>query len=121
MNLGELLRGQKKADSLERALVFVTVHGGTFLAGFGPGIDSDREAGLDPSEIGPVTCAPAGPGLWIWEGTPSWVEERSEGILEGCTPDYHGRGTWSRPTIKEIARVCSGDISYFADHEEEAT
>lgn len=113
---------KRAAASVERALILVLPDGestsGIFLLGYGHGIESDLEAGLDRIEIGPTTAAPADPGFWIWEGVPLWIEERSEGILEGCVPYYDKRGTWRRPTSEEMNLVVYGNFKQFLRQKE---
>lgn len=114
----------KEAALMERALVFVdAAKRATFLAGYGFGIECDVEGLGDPREFGVAAAAPEEPGLWRWDGTPFWVEERSEGVLEGCVPEYVGhdgksRGTWRRLTPEEGARILAGDLSDFTETQE---
>lgn len=114
----------KEAALMERALVYVAPTGErTFLAGYGFGIESDAEGLGDPTEFGVALAAPEEPGLWRWDGKPYWREERSEGVLEGCVPEFtdsKGKpiGTWRRLTAEEIARVAAGDLVDFTETEE---
>jgi hypothetical protein len=113
----------KPEPIIEKALVLVfppkdvdPVHGAKasdaiLLLGSGPGIESDHEAGLSRDEYAVVLAAPDEPGLWIFVGYPRWIEERSEGVLEGCVPEYDGCGEWRRPTTNEaVAFAVSGKL-----------
>lgn len=119
----------KKREPLpERALVFVVDRGPgfepqyrpVFVDGYGPGIESDIEAGLDRNgELGPTPFAPDAPGFWLWDGTPFWRMEYSEGICEGATPEYEKRGTWRRLTADEAVKLATGDTSLLVPPAEE--
>lgn len=113
----------KEAALMERALVFVGTRERVFLAGYGFGIEDDIEGLGDPREFGVTLAAPEEPGLWRWDGKPIWREERSEGTLEGCVPEFtdrHGKalGTWRRLTAEETARVAAGDLADFTETQE---
>lgn len=120
---------EKREPRVERALVFVEDRGelfnaarfrAFFIAGYGPGIEEALDNGLDRNgELGPTPFAPDEPGLWLWDGTPYWHAEYSEGIYEGSVPEYEKRGTWRRLTSEEALQLASGHSTLLTPPNEE--
>lgn len=107
------LSGNARAEEkkIEHALVLVAAKGGTYLLhGVGVAIESDLDAGLGREEAGPVSSAPKEPGIWVWEGTPTWsYPYNGEGINEGSEP-YYDKGVWRRMNKTEEMRFLLGAL-----------
>lgn len=103
----------EEVKKTEYALVLVTTGRQSWLLhGVGLAIEGDLDAGLGRDEAGPVGSAPLEPGLWVWEGIPSWRSGWNSEycVNEGDEPIYEKRGQWRRLTLEELTKLSGGDL-----------
>jgi len=100
--------------TIERALVFVGPTPITTNLVYVSGASLEREfsdVGQSMNDYEPAASAPGELGLWLWEGTVTWIGGRSYMLYDADDPEPCYEGEYRRLTVEEATRVAVGDFS----------
>lgn len=105
-----------KEGTREKALIFRCEHDRTttrLLHVSGVALAQEwSDLGSDMDDYDPVAFCPLEPGLWLWEGTVTWIGGRSYMGYDVDDPEPRYDGVYRRLTYEEAAHVAMGDFAF---------